>query len=106
MPRRHVEHKYRRAPSDCSPIEPARDLPFAIVAGDEGYRGIGVAMSDRDAGIGEPANTRRDPRHDAERDTGSGEGESFLPAPSENARIAALKAQHPLAVLCCLDEPR
>src|SRR6266850_5225492 len=104
MPRRHIEHEHRRAASNCSPIEPARDLPFTIVAGEEGNRRVGVAMSDRDAGIGEPANARRDPRHDAERDAGSGEGESFLSAPSENAWIAALEAQHPVAIPCCLDE--
>jgi len=63
-------------------------------------------MSDRDAGIGEPANARRDPRHDAERDAGCGEGQRLLAASSENARIAALKAQHPATLKGRLNQSR
>ncbi len=63
-------------------------------------------MGERDPGIGEPADARRDPRHDAERDAGGCERQRLLAAAAEDTRVAALEAQHPVAFPGEPDQPR
>src|SRR5947207_8770866 len=75
------------------------------MAGDEGNGGIRIAMRDRDAGIGEPADPRRDPRNDAEWYARRGKRQRFFSTPPEYARVATLQPQHPVAGLRQPHEP-
>ncbi len=61
-------------------------------------------MGDRDAGIGEPADARRDAGHDAERHAGLDQRQGLLAAAPEDEGIAALEPQHPPAVARQLDQ--
>ena len=62
----HIDHQHRRAAGERFPIDRIRHQPAGVMAGDEGDGRIDLAMGDRDAGIGEPADPGTDARHDAE----------------------------------------
>ena len=92
MPRSHVEHENRGALGDCPPVEAAWHLSVAVVSGEEGHGGVGVAVGDGDPGIGEPGDTCGDPRHDAERDAprhvkGTADAPEAELEPNDAARI-------------------
>ena len=71
MLHRHVHDDDRRAARDALPVDRRRREPALVVAGEERDGVVEVAMRDRNAGIGEPADARRNARHDAERDAAS-----------------------------------
>ena len=54
-------------------------------------------MRHRDAGIGEPADPRRDARHDTERNAGFDQRQGFLAAASEHEGVATLQPTDPFA---------
>src|SRR5204862_6688389 len=95
----HVEHENRGASGDGIPIERAWNVPVAVVAGQEGNCGIGIAMGDRDPGISGSADPGSNSGYDAERDAGACEGQRLLAAATEHAWIAALQTQYAGACL-------
>ncbi len=64
----HVDHQHLAAVRDRLPVQRRRRLAGLVVAGDEGDRLVHVAVGDRDAGIGQPADAGRDAGDDADRD--------------------------------------
>ena len=59
---RHVHDDHRSSGGDGGPVDRGRDAAGLVVAGEEDHRVVGVAVGDRDAGIGEAADARGDPR--------------------------------------------
>jgi hypothetical protein len=92
----HVEHDHRRALGKGRPIDRIGNFAGRIMAGDEGHRRVAVAMGDRNAGVSQAADPRRDARHDAEGNAVIDQGQGFLAATAKDERIAALQPQHTL----------
>src|SRR5262249_25134336 len=97
---------HRRSGGDRLPVYIGRHLAGRIVAGKEDHRVIGVAMSGRKSRIGKSANTCRDAGHDTEGDLGLDQVLAFLAAAAEHEWIATLETEHPLALMCELDQAK
>ncbi len=76
------------------------------MAGQKGYGVIDLAVRDRNAGIGKPADTCRDARYDAERDAVLDQRQGFLATTPEDEGIATLQPQHPLPLAREFDQPQ
>ncbi len=63
----HVDHDHLRAFRDRGPVQRGRCVARLVVAGHEGDRLVHVAVGHGDAGIGQPADARRNARDDADR---------------------------------------
>jgi len=102
---RHEHDDDRRRPGDRGPIDRLRQPAAFLVPGQEHHRLVGVAMRHRNAGIGEPAEPRRNPRHEAEFYPLAPKRQRLLGAAPEEQRVAALEPQHALARLGLRDQP-
>ena len=72
----------------------------------KGHRLVDVAMGDRNAGIGKPADACRNAGNDAYVDSGLNKCLGFLAPTAENERVAALQPQHTLVLAGKLDQPK
>ena len=79
--------------------------PLGEMARRQDHRVVGVARGCRDCRIGEAAEPGRDAGHDAERHAGPHQGQRLLAAAAEHEGVAALEAQHALALAREFDQP-
>ena len=74
------------------------------MAGDKSHGRVAVAMGDRNAGVSKATDAGGNAGHNAEGNAVIDQGQRFFTAAAEDEGVAALEAQHALALARQLDE--
>ena len=95
----HIEDQNRRARRQRRPVQIVGHVTLGGVAGDKSDGDVAAPRGHRDAGVSQSADAGGNTGHDAEWHPSLKQANTFLGAPAENKRIAALEAQHSLSLL-------
>ena len=103
---RHIDDDDGRPAGDGGPIDRSRLVSALVMAGEKGDRLVHIAMGDRNTGIGQPTDTRRNPRDHPEGNAGCHQGRSLLAATAEHEGITALEPEHPFSLAGQFDQAK
>ena len=94
----HIHDDHLRAFRYSVPINGGWHQPGAVMSGQKGDRLVDVTVCHRNAGIGKPTNTGRNPRDDSQFGPGLNKCLRFFATAAKDKGIAAFEAQNALVL--------